>query len=61
MKLISKQLGTEYSIELTVADWGAICMDISESKSGIIGHVVFDKATALSLARLVEDVVKGVR
>ncbi|MBT9143949.1 MAG: hypothetical protein DDT29_02363 [Dehalococcoidia bacterium] len=61
MKLLSRHSETEYSIELTAVEFGAVRMDVSEVKGGVIGHAVLDQVAALSLARLIEEMVKDIR
>ena len=61
MKLVHKQAGWEYSVELTRAGHDTIRLDVSEVASGVVGHAILDQVTALSLARLIEEMVKDIR
>ncbi len=61
MKLLSRQLGTEYSIELTVVEHECIRLEVSEVESGVIGHAVLDQVTVLSLAHLLKEMVEDIK
>ncbi|MBT9148245.1 MAG: hypothetical protein DDT32_02016 [Syntrophomonadaceae bacterium] len=63
MKLISKQTqsGAEYSIELTAVEYGCIRLEVFEVKGGVFRYAVLDQVTALSLARLIEEMVRDIR